>query len=124
MAQVNLLIHGKPYSIACDEGQERRVQEIGKLVDARVREIAAAGAGTTEPHLLVLASLVMMDEIWELRETVNNMSRQAQLQAKPVRDTAPAPEGVITTDEEREILAAIDHLAARIDSVAERISKI
>jgi cell division protein ZapA len=123
MAQVNLTIHGKPYAIACDEGQERRVQEIGSLVDTRVREIAAAGAGTTEPHLLVLASLVMMDEIWELRETVNNMSQQAQLQAKPSRDTAPQAE-TVTSEEEQEILAAIDHLAARIDSVAERLSKI
>ena len=120
MAQVNVVIHGKPYSIACDEGQERRVQEIGRLVDARVKQIAEAGAANTEPHLLVLTSLVMADEIWELREAVNAMGRQAQAMQTAEKQKAKT----MPDDEEQEILAAIDHLAARIDSVADRLAKI
>jgi cell division protein ZapA len=123
MPQVNLAIHGKSYAIACDDGQEQRVQEIGKLVDARVRDIAAAGAATTESHLLVLASLVMMDEIWELRETVNALGRQVHAGSAVHSDTPVNPDA-LSPEEEQEILAAIDHLAARIDSVAERLAQI
>ena len=42
MAQVNVAIHGKVYGIACDDGQERRVQELAGYVDMRLREIAGA----------------------------------------------------------------------------------
>lgn len=118
MAQVNLAIHGKTYSIACDPGQEKRVQDLGKLVDARLREIASAGAATTEMHLMVLASLVMADEIQELRDSINALSQQ-QPRQKP-----SALKERISVEEENEILSAIDHLAARIDTVAERLAKI
>lgn len=42
MAEVNLSIYGKSYGIACDDGQEDRVLELGGYVDARLREIATA----------------------------------------------------------------------------------
>ena len=122
MAQVSLVIHGKSYSIACDPGQEKRVQDLGRQVDARLREIAAAGAATTETHLMVLASLVMADEIQELRESVNGLNAQVRQPSKPsARQQQPER---ISVEEENEILSAIDHLAARIDTVAERLAKI
>ncbi len=120
MANVGLTINGKPYRVDCDEGQERRVQELGRYVDSRVREIAGAGAASTDAHMLVLTTLMMADEIYELRETLGNMSRQA----RPVHDTMPKTAPGLSSDDEREILEAIDHLAARIDSVADRLARI
>lgn len=120
MAQVNLTIHGKSYSIACDPGQEKRVQDLGRQVDARMREIAAAGAATTEMHLMVLASLVMADEIQDLRENVNGLNAQMRQSARP----SVRQQERLSEEEESEILSAIDHLAARIDTVAERLAKI
>lgn len=122
MADVSLNIHGKTYSIACDPGQERRVAELGKYVDARLREIAAAGAATNEPHLLVLTALVLADEIYELRDMVaelRNRAPQVVYEQVPVEATQRVSE-----DEELEILAAIEQLASRIDTVAERLQKI
>lgn len=110
MAQVNVAIHGKVYGIACDDGQERRVQELAGYVDMRLREIAGAGAATNESHLLVLTALVLADEIFD---TKANM-------AAPVY----AEDDRLSEDDERVIVDAINHLAARIDSVAERLQKI
>ena len=62
MAEVNLAIHGRAYDIACDDGQEQRVLEVGRYVDTRAREIAQAGAANNETHLLVLTALVLADE--------------------------------------------------------------
>ena len=124
MAQVNVAIHGKSYAIACDAGQERRLQELGRLVDARVRDIAASGAGQTEPHLLVLASLVMADEIWELRESINTLNQRVRDQETELARPAVLDDPSLSAEEEKEILAAIDHLSARIDSVADRLAKM
>lgn len=110
MAEVSVTIHGKVYGIACDDGQERRVQELGKYVDARLREIAGSGAATNESHLLVLTALVLADEIFDMKM----VPQQAQIQQEERLDE----------EDERMIVDAINHLAARIDSVADRLTKI
>lgn len=137
MAHVNLQIHGKSYGIACDEGQEARVADLGAYVDARLKDIAGSGAASTEAHLLVLTALVMADEIYELREALHRAGIQAEEQQQQIlaaqhaayrqQEAAPAPAingTVISDDEENEILSTIDLLVARIDSVADRLTKI
>ncbi len=115
MAQVNVSIHGKTYGISCDDGQEQRVQQLAAYVDARLREIAGAGAASTEPHLLVLTALVLADEIYENRAS---MAISAQNTVNSGEDDG------LSEDDERVIVDAINHLASRIDSVAERLQKI
>ncbi len=109
MAEVSVTIHGKVYGIACDDGQERRVQELGKYVDMRLREIAGSGAATNESHLLVLTALVLADEIFDIKMTPQPVQNNAEL---------------LDEEDERMIVDAINHLAARIDSVADRLTKI
>lgn len=115
MGEINLAIHGKSYGVACDDGQEQRVSQLGKFVDTRLREIAAAGAASNESHLLVLTAIVMADEIQELRENMRHMV--------PANANGGA-QGGLSKDDERQIAAAIDHLAIRINSVATRLREI
>ncbi|MBI2234409.1 MAG: cell division protein ZapA [Micavibrio aeruginosavorus] len=110
MAEVSVSIHGKIYGIACDDGQERRVQELAKYADMRLREIATAGAATNESHLLVLTALVLADEIFDMKLSARN---------QPVVE-----DDSLSEEDERMIVDAINHLAARIDSVADRLTKI
>src|SRR3982751_128298 len=115
MGEVNLSIQGKPFTIACDDGQEKRVAALGKYVDTRLRDIAKAGAATSEAHLLVLTAIVLADEIDELREAIAKID--------PRTKNRNAEQGV-SEEDEREIIEAINHLATRIDSVANRLQKI
>ena len=60
MAQVEVSINGRNYQIACDDGQEGHLVQLGEYVDRRVKElvtavdaaaarIEAATAGLTAP---------------------------------------------------------------------------
>ncbi|MGB4056586.1 MAG: cell division protein ZapA [Alphaproteobacteria bacterium] len=111
MAQINLTINGRNYGIACDDGQEKRVRDLGYYVDQRMKEIARAGAATNDAHLLVLTALVLADEIYELRE--ENTELGHELRSKPAANP----------DDEEAMARAIGHLAERIDLVAGRIAK-
>ena len=111
MAEVSVAIHGKAYGISCDDGQERRVLELAKYVDSRLREIASAGAASNESHLLVLTALVLADEIFDAR-------------TRPPATQTYNPDERLSVDDEEMIVEAINHLAARIDSVADRLHKI
>ena len=120
MAEVKLNIHGRPYGISCDEGQEERVFEVGQYVDERARDIATAGAASNETHLLVLTSLVLADEIKELRDYLE--TSQANTSEAP--QGAASEQSAQAAEEKRQITQALINLTERIDGVAERLESI
>lgn len=91
MADVKLMINGRPYSVGCDAGEERRVIELGQYLDARTREIGRATGTSDENHLLVLASLMITNE---LQETASRLE-QALINLK----NGPEPRTIIQTIE-------------------------
>lgn len=112
MAEVNISINGRKFGIACDDGQEQRVIDLANFVDSRLQEISKAGAGSNESHLLVLTSIVMADELFDMRDAAAN-GNQAQLGGLQ-----------ITRDDEGTIVNAIDQMASRIDAIAGNLQKI
>lgn len=110
MAEVSINIHGRDYGITCDEGQESRVMELGRFVDDKVGDMAAAGAASNDTQLLVLASILMADELFDLRERLHS--------AQPVytEDAQAAP-----IANENEIAHGIETLAERINGIADKV---
>lgn len=108
MAELTLTINGRNYGIACEDGQEQRVMDLAHYVDSKMKDIAAAGAGTSESHLLVLTSLMMADETFDLRDQVGELGNQAE-------------QAGVSQNDELIVAQAIDSLADRIDTIAERI---
>lgn len=109
MAEVTLTINGRNYGISCDDGQEQRVLDLGSYVDQRLKEMARAGAANTESHLLVLTSILMADEIFDLREQVRGIQNGAASNGSGLDPNDPI------------LSQTIDELAERINSIAERL---
>lgn len=104
MANVDISINGRIYAVACDEGQEARVRELAQTIDSRVRQLAGQGPGVVigETHLLVLAGLMLADELTEAKAA---LAGQGQ-------------------DEDQDLLvAAVDHLTDRIEVIAARLDR-
>jgi cell division protein ZapA len=113
MAKVEISINGRLYSVACDEGQQGRVRALATALDARVRLLTdQAGPGpVNEPHLLVLAGLMLADELDEAK-------------AEATRTGNGAHSDVLTdSDDEDLLVAAVDHLAERIETIAARLDR-
>ncbi len=108
MAEVSITINGRHYGISCEDGQEARVRDLGHYVDARLKDIARAGAANSEAHLLVLTTLLLADEIFDLRNDVSYLDAQVR-QTEEVRN------------EEGALVGAIEQIAERIEKVAGRI---
>ena len=63
MAEVELIIAGRSYRLACRDGEEANLKAAGALVDAKSRE-ALAGLGTlSESRQLLFASLLLADQL-------------------------------------------------------------
>jgi cell division protein ZapA len=115
MAEVNLKINGRSYPILCDDGQEQRVLGLADYINQRLNDIKSAGAADSENHLLVLTSLIMADEVHELRD---NLATAEQLLNENGVE-APA----ISSQDETSIAEAINSLANRIALVADQIQQ-
>ncbi len=64
MAQLTIKINGYSYNVGCEDGQEAHLQEMAGQIQARIDSIKALGGNPTgEGRLLVLAALLMADEL-------------------------------------------------------------
>ena len=67
MAQVTLRINGYAYTIGCRDGEEQHLTAMGREVEQRIDTIKTSAGQSGEARMLVMASLLMADELHELR---------------------------------------------------------
>jgi cell division protein ZapA len=107
MPQVTVVVNGRSYTIACEPGEEDRVRQLGRGIDAKVVGFAKDAPQAGEARLLVMAALMLADELSEARETLRR-----------ARGTGGAAAG--GADEEA-VATGIERLALRIETVAARL---
>ncbi|HXZ03019.1 MAG TPA: cell division protein ZapA [Stellaceae bacterium] len=106
MAQVTITINGRSYPVACNDGEEQRIEELGRYIDAKIKTFARELGQIGESRLLVLAALVLADELADAR-AASGESRSGN-GAGPGEDAA----------------AGIENLAQRIESIATRLETL
>jgi len=98
MAQVTLRINGYAYTVGCKDGEEEHLHAMAGEVERRIDSIKAVAGQSGEARMLVMASLLMADDLFEMSKT-----RQGAAPA------APAPE---------------PRLGRRLEKLAERAEEI
>ena len=107
MGQVNLTVNGHPFTVTCDDGQETRIRRLGQYVDAKVAEFVGTLGQVGEARLLLLAALVIADELADANEALRlerDGSRAAEAAATAATDTAA--EGIHGIAQRVEAIAA------------------
>ena len=102
MPLVNVLINGRAYSVACDPGQESHVQELGRKLDKKVSELVASVGQAGDARLLVMAGLLLSDELEDAR-----------------RGGAGGSPGVAG---EEALAETLEKAAARLEAIAAKVS--
>jgi cell division protein ZapA len=101
MAQITVTINGRGYPVACSDGEEQRITELARYIDAKVKGFAQELGQIGEARLLVLTALVLADELAEAQEGPHGGNGAAREDAK--------------------VLSGIENLAMRIEAVAARL---
>lgn len=73
MAQVSVKINGYTYMVGCEDGQESHLAAMAEQVDNRISSIKALGGQSGEARLLVLAALLMADELHDMAIDMNSL---------------------------------------------------
>jgi cell division protein ZapA len=116
MGLVSVSLNGRPYDIACDDGQESHVAHLADVLNSRVVALAETVGQVGESRLLLLAGLLVADELVEARARLEQLTRDGAAQE-------PSAGAVVTATglTEAELAEMINGLAQRIEEIAERL---
>ena len=67
MAQVTIEVNGRPYTVGCQDGQERHLAELARLFDRQVREVGQEVGQLGETRLFLMGALLLADELFDTR---------------------------------------------------------
>ena len=117
MAQSNVTvtINGSDYPMACAPGEEDKVKALGARIDDVAGQIAAASGSIGESRLLVMAALILTDQLSEL---------EAKSAATPEAAPAQTPDAAVKDDQTKDDHHKDDHLAEMIEKLAARIEAL
>ena len=112
MGQVSVTLNGRTYRLECGEGEETHLialaEYLGSHVDTMRRKFGQVG----DDRLILMASLVVTDELWELRRQMQAMKSTLD---EARRDRSVADQSVKNAQAD---------LAARVSAAADRLEML
>ncbi|HEX3809171.1 MAG TPA: cell division protein ZapA [Rhizomicrobium sp.] len=65
MPLVNIMVNNRAYTVACDEGEEDHLRELGGYVDSKVNQLLESVGQVGDGRLILMAALLIADELHE-----------------------------------------------------------
>ena len=116
MGQVSVTLNGRTYRLECGEGEETHLialaEYLGTHVDTMKRKFGQVG----DDRLILMASLVVTDELWELRRQMQELKA---VLAEARRDRSVSEES--TKSLQSDLAARVSAAADRLELLNERI---
>jgi len=117
MAQVTVMIDGKAYRMACEEGQEDHLTDLAAKFDRYVSHLKSQFGEIGDLRVTVMAGIMIMDELSEITRRLGSLEGEMET-LKKNRDTA-----VATTARTEELLAsAIVELTGRLHGITSKLT--
>jgi cell division protein ZapA len=111
LGQVSLTVNGHPFAVTCEDGQETRIRRLGQYVDAKVAEFVKSLGQVGEARLLLLAALVVADELADANEALRAARGGTRAAEAVTAGVADPPGGGINAIAQR-----AEPIAARLES--------
>jgi cell division protein ZapA len=109
MGQVVVKVNGREFPLSCADGQEPRIRRLAQYVDAKVNEFTKTIGQVGEARLLLLAAIVISDELSDANEAV--------LQERNRNRSAAAVPG----EDEQAAATGLRGMADRVEAIATRL---
>ena len=106
MSQVSVTIDGRKYRLACNEGEEARLESLAGLIDEKIGEMRKTFGEIGDQRLVIMAALTIADNLAEARD-------EAAAQRKRSDDAERRANAIVST---------IDELGSRLESIAARLA--
>lgn len=118
MPLVNVMVSGRAYTIACDDGEEDHLRELAEHVDTKVKELLGSVGQVGDQRLLLMAALLIADEH-------HDAANQLHLRTQELDELAGSHEAVTTRLAQSEAIAAdaLEAATKRLEDIAARLAQ-
>jgi cell division protein ZapA len=118
MAQVTVIINGRQFRLACEEGQEAHLKRLAGELDRRIGELRTQFGEIGDNRLTIMAALMVADEVAEsgarlrkLEEELASLNEARVASAEHAKATQAA------------IVAALNSAAERIEKLTRQLNQ-
>ena len=115
MPEVDVVINGRSYRVACEVGQEERLSGLAAYIDDRVETLVSSLGQIGDTRLLVMTGLMIADELAEAYATLSEAGLAAPEQDEPRAAIEEA---------RKSVAARIQDAAVRIEGIAEEVARV
>ncbi len=113
MAELAVMIDGRVYRVACDEGEEVRLGDLAQLVEGKIATLRQRFGEIGNQRLIVMAAIILADEWAEANTRVRELEAElARLKAP----STPAPGWA------ERVAVSLSEAAQRIEHVAQNLN--
>ena len=111
MGEIVVTVNGRAFPLNCANGEEPRIRRLAQYVDGKVVDFVKTHGQIGEARLILLAALVIADELSDASDLV----QQERSRSTRGAGAAPVEEGSAA------VAAGIRGLAQRIETIAARL---
>ncbi len=109
MAQVNVLINGRDYRLACEDGQEHHLRALAQKLDRQMQELKQGFGEVGDARLSIMAALTLIDQLDEERRSKAELETALKNLRAETDDRFGEAEDIIT-----EVLTAASERVERL----------
>ena len=116
MSRVTVFLNGREFTIGCEDGQEEYLKSLASYLDGKVKDITGQVGQIGDLRLLLMASLVVMDELKDAERRIETLESHVESLRSKTADVSTGSE------QQRDQMArTIMALAERMEALAERL---
>jgi cell division protein ZapA len=117
MGQVNVIISGKTYRMACDDGQEEHLEELGRQLGETIELLRSQFGEIGDQRLTVMAAITLADRYSESERRIGELEAE-------VGGLEEARTTLTERADSREtgLAEALDSIAGRLEAIADRLN--
>jgi len=115
MGQVSVVLNGRTYRLECGEGEESHLSALAEYLSSHLDELKRKFGQIGDDRLIVMASLLVTDELWELRRQMEELKSSL---TEAHRDRSVADD--LQKSARGDLAKQINAVADRLDLLNER----
>ncbi len=117
MAEISVVVNGRSYRLACDDGEEEHLEELASYLDTQVKDIEKHFGKVGDTRLLVMAGLTVADRLYESLSKIEDLHDQLKILQDSKRGAMER-----SRSEEKELALKLDAAAERLERLGKQLA--
>ena len=117
MPHVTVNIGGRPYRLACGEGEEAHLELLAQMVEEKIEGFRGSFGEIGDQRMAVMAAITLADELLEAERRIASQREELDMLRQLEQQHESASEGWVAA-----IAESLDEVAERIESAASALN--